>query len=221
LITNPGGTLLEAAPVSIDVRDSMAPPGFVDRSQTTLSEMASEEMRGRRTKSRGRGKIWASIAVVGVAGAAAGVFAYVKNDAGPVASARAVVSPTPTPTPTPTVPMLGTVRIQVGDAPPLLTATVDGRPVALPLVLPAGPETHTVVFRAPGYGDRNLVIDGKAERTLLLGMVRLPSPPAVERRSRTAMPRPHRRGDKEEAPAAPEAPKPPPPLELDDEERKL
>ncbi len=216
LITNPGGTLLADAPMSIDVRDSLAPPDFVDRSQTTLSEMASEEMLGRRTKSRGRGKVWASIVVV--AGAAAGVFAYMKNEVGPVApatSARPVVSATPPPMPIPR-----TVRVQIGDAPPLLTATVDGRPVALPLVLPAGPETHTVVFRAPGYGDRNLVIDGEADRTLLLGMARLPSP-AVERRSRAAPPgatRHHRRVEEEAAPAAPQ---PPPPLDLDDDERKL
>jgi hypothetical protein len=117
------------------------------------------------------------------------------------------------------------VRVQIGDAPPALTVTVDGRPASLPLVLPAGPATHSVVFRAPGYGDRNIVIDGTGDRTLTLEMSRLPaSPPAPGATDQPAPDRPsraatsggaasrrHRRAEPSEAP----------PLELDDDERKL
>ena len=222
LITDPGGTLVADAPVSLDVRDSLAPPDFVDRSQTTLSEMASEELRGRRPERRGRGALWASIALVGVAGAAAGVFAYLKTDVDPVRPPAPVSSAGPAaPAPAP-APAARTVRVQINDAPPQLTATVDGQPAALPLMLPAGSEAHTVVFHAPGYGDRNLVIDGEADRTLMLGMARLPTPepsetqPANERRSRAATSggssatHRHRRVEQETAP-----------LELDDDERKL
>ena len=85
---------------------------------------------------------------------------------------------------------------------------------------------HSVVFRAPGYGDRNIVVDGTADRTLTLGMSRLPvSPPAPAATDRPAPDRPsraatsggsaasrrHRRTEPSEAP----------PLELDDDERKL
>jgi hypothetical protein len=123
------------------------------------------------------------------------------------------------------LPVARSVRVQISDAPPQLTATVDGRPAALPLVLPAGPTAHSVVFHAPGYGDRNIVVDGRVDRTLTLGMARLPameSPtvgserPASERPSRAATSggagasRRHRRAE----PTAP-------PLELNDDERKL
>ena len=125
-------------------------------------------------------------------------------------------------------PVARTVRVLISDAPAQLTATVDGRPAPLPLVLPVGAEAHSVVFHAPGYGDRNIVVDGTSDRTLALGMTRLPAAethearpttdrPAVERPSRaatsggSATSRRHRRAEPEE-----EAP-----LELDDDERKL
>src|SRR5690242_6426430 len=48
--------------------------------------MATEEMSHRRPRRRGRGAVWASIVVVGVAGAAAGVVAYVRPDLNPLAA---------------------------------------------------------------------------------------------------------------------------------------
>jgi len=229
-ITGPGGTLVADVLGSIDVRDSLGPPRpLVEKSRTTLSEMAAEEMHGRRPQRRGRGAFWASVAVVGIAGAAAGVFAYLRTDVGPPMATSAPVSAAPSQPARALVPASAprTVRLQIGDAPPELTAAVDGRPASLPLVLPAGPAVHSVVFRAPGYGDRNIVVDGTADRTLTLGMSRLPAPeprapatdrPAPERPSRaatsggSAASRRHRRAEPEAAP---------PPLELDDDERKL
>ena len=83
-VTGPGHTLVADPLGSIDVRDSLGPPRpLVEKSQTTLSEMAAEGMHGRRPQRRGRGAVWASIAVVGVAGAAAGVFAYLRTDVAP------------------------------------------------------------------------------------------------------------------------------------------
>jgi serine/threonine-protein kinase len=229
-VTGPGHTLVADAVGAIDVRDSLGPPRpLVEKSRTTLSEMAAEGLHGRRPQRRGRGAVWASLAVIGVAGAAAGLFAYLRTDVAPPPppSARVAAVP-PQPARAPAVASAPrTVRVQIGDAPPELTAPVDGHPASLPLVLPAGPAVHSVVFRAPGYGDRNIVVDGTADRTLTLGMGRLPAPepgpaatdrPAPNRPSRaatsggSAASRRHRRADPSEAP---------PPLELDDDERKL
>ncbi len=85
------------------------------------------------------------------------------------------VTTTAVPAPAVLAPVARSVRVQISDAPPQLTATVDGRPASLPLVLPAGPTAHSVVFHAPGYGDRNIVVDGSVDRTLTLGMARLPA----------------------------------------------
>jgi serine/threonine-protein kinase len=227
-VTGPGHTLVADPLGSIDVRDSLGPPRpLVEKSQTTLSGMAAEDMHARRPQRRGRGAVWASVAVVGMAGAAAGVFAYLRTDVAapspPVARVSAAATPparAPTPAPR-------TVRVQIGDAPPELTATVDGHPASLPLVLPAGPAMHSVVFRAPGYGDRNIVVDGTADRTLTLGMSRLPaSPPAPGATDHPAPDRPSRAATSGGSAASrrhrrAEPSEPPPPLELDDDERKL
>ena len=62
--TGPGGTLL-------------AEPGNLGgTSQTTLSEMATEEVRARRSRRGGRAKIRAPILVIGLAGGVAGVVVY-------------------------------------------------------------------------------------------------------------------------------------------------
>ena len=224
--SGPGHTLVADPLGSIDVRDSLGPPRPpVEKSQTTLSGMAAEDMHARRPQRRGRGAVWASVAVVGVAGAAAGVFAYLRTDVAPPSPAVATASAPATPPRLALAPAPRTVRVQIGDAPPALTVTVDGRPASLPLVLPAGPATHSVVFRAPGYGDRNIVLDGTSDRTLTLEMSPLPaSPPppgatdhpAPDRPSRAATSggaasRHHRRAEPSETP----------PAELDDDERKL
>ncbi len=242
-VIGPGHTLVADPLGSIDVRDSLGPPRpLVEKSQTTLSGMAAEGMDGRGPQRRGRGAVWASVAVGrrhrgrGRAGlpAAGAEFAYLSHR-----SRRAASAPTGSTTraSAPVVPTLPaqcgvrvppprTVRVQIGDAPPELIATVDGHPASLPLVLPAGPAMHSVVFRAPGYGDRNIVVDGTADRTLTLGMSRLPATEprqpdtdrsAPDRPSRaatsggSAASRRHRRAEPSEAP----------PLELDDDERKL
>ena len=236
-VTGPGHTLLADPLASVDVRDSLGPPRLpIEKSQTTLSEMAAEGLRGGRPMRRGRGAVWASIVVLSVAGAAAGVLAYLRPDLNPLGTpapiAAAPVTPAPavptTVAPAPAVfaPVARSVRVQISDAPPHLTATIDGRPASLPLVLQAGPTAHSVVFHAPGYGDRNVVVDGSADRTLTLGMAPLPSaeppqpdtdrsPPDRQSRAATsggsAASRRHRRTEPTTAA----------PLDLDDDERKL
>jgi hypothetical protein len=223
---------------SVDVRDPLGPPRLpIEKSQTTLSEMAAEEMLGRRPKRRGRGAVWASIGFVGVAGVTAVALAYLRPDLNPLGrpapiTAAAPVVPAPAvPTravtaPSESAPVARTVQVQISDAPPHLAATVDGRPASLPLVLPAGPGAHSVVFHAPGYGDRNIVVDGSADRRLTLGMVPLPTaeprqpdtdrsvpdrPSRAAASGGSAASRRHRRTEPTTAP----------PLDLDDDERKL
>ena len=236
-VTGPGRTLLADPLASVDVRDSLGPPRLpIEKSQTTLSEMAAEGMVGPRPKRRGRGAVWASIVVLGVAGAAAGVLAYLRPDLNPLGTpapiAAAPVTPAPAvpatalPVPSVSAPVARSVRVQISDAPPHLTATVDGRPASLPLVLQAGPTAHSVVFHAPGYGDRNVVVDGSVDRTLTLGMAPLPSAePRQPDTDRSAPDRPSRAATSGGSAASRRhrrtEPTTAPPLDLDDDERKL
>jgi len=71
-----------------------------------------------------------------------------------------------------------TVDIDVDDRPAGLTVTVDGRPGRVPISLPRGPETHTLVFEADGYAPMTRTLDATKSRTLVLGMERKPANPA-------------------------------------------
>src|SRR6476620_8924722 len=96
--SGPGHTLVADPLGAIDVRDSLAPPRPpVEKSQTTLAGMAAEDMHARRPQRRGRGAVWASVAVIGVAGAAAGVFDYLRTDVAPPSPAVATASGAVTP----------------------------------------------------------------------------------------------------------------------------
>ncbi|HEV3032970.1 MAG TPA: serine/threonine-protein kinase [Polyangia bacterium] len=71
-----------------------------------------------------------------------------------------------------------TVDIDVDDRPAGLTVTVDGRPGRVPISLPRGPGTHTLVFQADGYAPMTRTLDATKSRTLVLGMQRRPPAPA-------------------------------------------
>ena len=80
--------------------------------------------------------------------------------------------------PTPAAPPK-TIDVDVEDRPPGLTVTVDGRPARLPLSLPLGPESHTLVFAAAGYEPMTRTLDATKSRTLVLAMRRAPPPAAT------------------------------------------
>ncbi len=107
---------------------------------TTLSAHASESVpRG----GAGRGK-WMAAALGGLA-LIGGLFFLLRP------------SPSPTPPPAPARPAVPeTVVVDVSDAPEGMRAWVDGAPATLPIRLPAGADTHELLFRAPGFHDRSL-----------------------------------------------------------------
>jgi hypothetical protein len=61
--------------------------------------------------------------------------------------------------------------VDVEDYPPGLQVSVDGLLKELPLVLPYGPEIHSLLFEAPGYESHEIRLDGLREhRSLVLNM---------------------------------------------------
>jgi hypothetical protein len=67
--------------------------------------------------------------------------------------------------------------VDVEDSPPGLQATVDGALKELPIVLPYGPEIHSLLFEAPGYESHEIRLDGMREhRSLVLTMKKRAAP---------------------------------------------
>jgi serine/threonine-protein kinase len=142
-----------------------APPAM-----TTLSAHAAEaESVGRSAPPVGK---WALIGV-GAAAVVGGALFFARSS-GPAPTPAApspVVAATPTPAaPPPAAREPEPVTVGVSDAPEGLRAWVDGAPSALPLRLPAGSQTHEVLFRAPGFQDRTMRVDGSSSRTLTLAL---------------------------------------------------
>jgi eukaryotic-like serine/threonine-protein kinase len=102
----------------------------------------------------------------------------------PTGPAVAPDSPAPRPAPSPPPAVLPkTARVLVENAPPGLRVTVDGTPTELPIVLPAGPDIHTLRFEAPGHHATEFHVDGLREsRSLVLAMqpVVVGAAPAVD-----------------------------------------
>jgi serine/threonine-protein kinase len=70
-----------------------------------------------------------------------------------------------------------TATVEVEDAPPGLQVSVDGVLRDLPIVLPAGPEIHRLLFEASGYQPREIRVDGMREhRSLVLTMRKSAAP---------------------------------------------
>jgi eukaryotic-like serine/threonine-protein kinase len=103
----------------------------------------------------------------------------------PVAAAATEGRPIP-----PTDPKEVTVRIT--DAPPGLAAAIDGRPLALPLRLRAGSPPVKVMFRAPGYQPREVLVDPRGAPTIAIGLrpdrLQNPDPATPGKRPRPALP---------------------------------
>ena len=56
---------------------------------------------------------------------------------------------------------------------------MDGQPGGVPISLPVGPQSHTLVFQADGYAAMTRTLDATKSRTLVLGMQRRLAPPAA------------------------------------------
>jgi eukaryotic-like serine/threonine-protein kinase len=78
--------------------------------------------------------------------------------------------------PPPPPPPATEVTFEVTDAPPELSAAIEGRPVTLPLRLRRGAPAVTVTFRAPGHEPRDLTISADSDPTLVLGLRPIPRP---------------------------------------------
>jgi serine/threonine-protein kinase len=72
-----------------------------------------------------------------------------------------------------------TVDVDVEDRPPGLTVTVDGKAGHVPITLPLGGQTHSLLFQADGYEPMTRALDGSKSRTLVLGMRRESAGPAA------------------------------------------
>jgi hypothetical protein len=79
--------------------------------------------------------------------------------------------------------------IQITDAPPGLTAAIDGRPRDLPLRLSDQTPPVKVTFRAPGYDPKEVLIDPRGDATLAIGL-RPSRPQTSDEASRAKRPRP-------------------------------
>jgi len=162
-----GGTMM------LPDRPGKEPPRTSAPAMTTLSSHAAESAGRSDEPSSSQPSIrkWA-IAGVGALAVVGGIFFFARSRPTPApdvpaaatssAPARAAV--------TPTVPESEPVTISVSDAPAGLRLWVDGAPTALPLRLPAGAPAHEVLFRAPGFKDRTMKIDGSASRTITLAL---------------------------------------------------
>ena len=135
---------------------SVLPSGPAFVTNTTLSASVGEHLPAR----GGRRRAWAW-----AAGAAA--LAAVAGGGALVLSSRGTNAPKPAaPNATPAKPE--TVTITISDAPTGLRAWVDGTPAELPIQLPAGADKHDLTFRAPGFEQRTLTVDGTESRLLTL-----------------------------------------------------
>jgi serine/threonine-protein kinase len=157
------------------------------RIQTTLRTAASENLPVVDTsvfrpasKSRKTG----AVILVGAALAAAVVGGtFLRRDVEPAPGATSAAAAPTSPGPSaanvvaaqPVEPE--TVSIDVSDAPPDLTLTVDGKPTRLPVVLPRGSGVHALTFQAPGFQDRTLKLDASLNRTVTLALQ--PKSPAI------------------------------------------
>jgi hypothetical protein len=138
-------------------------------SSTTFTAQAAEHLGLVAPRRRGLGPL-AFAAIALAAGGA--VWLGVGRDAGPPAIPAAPAAlPSPAPKPR------ATVTVSIGDAPESLDVLVDGAPGTLPVRLPAGAEIHELTFRAPGFKERVVRVDGSTSRLLTLEMQ--PEPPAA------------------------------------------
>ncbi|HET6148849.1 MAG TPA: serine/threonine-protein kinase [Polyangia bacterium] len=149
-----------------------------------------------------------------------------------VAVGLVVARSRPTPAPTPAAPAPRApeaVNVGVIDAPGGLRVWVDGAPATLPVRLPAGSGEHQLLFRAPGFQDKTMDVDGSANRTLTLSLqpaepARAPAaaPPAPAAASGLPAQRPgDRGGDEHNKPRLRRPSVPSMPSGLSDEARKL
>ncbi|MEA2699030.1 MAG: eukaryotic-like serine/threonine-protein kinase [Myxococcales bacterium] len=202
LSSSPGGT---TAMPSVGATVALPPPRqaapFVTTT-TTLSAHASENVR------RGPQPIgkWAAGAVAALA-LVGGALYLGRSKPSPSLSppaTPAAVEPARQPEP---------VTFDVSDAPEGLQVSVDGAPAALPIRLPAGNQTHELVFRAPGFRDRTLRVDASVSRTLTLSL----QPAAPEAPAGATAPQPPAPGDRGDA----RKKRPRHPSSLSDDARKL
>jgi serine/threonine-protein kinase len=164
------------------------PPSRRGASAVTTLSGGSQEAPTYVTR-RGPWRPLAAVAVLGVVGY--GAWLGLRPSPGPAPAPKAVVMPEPArpaaPEPVPAAPRAPEpppeqhdVRIDV-EAPAGTTATLDGAPAELPLVLPSGSARHKLVLSAPGRRsfETTLVADG--DRTIRADMPELapPRPPAA------------------------------------------
>ncbi len=66
--------------------------------------------------------------------------------------------------------------IELEGAPDGLIVTLDGKPTAVPVAVPAGPAIHDLRFEAAGFEPRDIRVTGDRDRSIVLDM----TPVAVE-----------------------------------------
>jgi tRNA A-37 threonylcarbamoyl transferase component Bud32 len=171
----PTARLVETAPL---VPTAALAPAVQAAAVTTLGGAAASLAGPAPVKARRRRlglAALAALAVLAVVAVGYGWWAVrpVQLPPAPVAAPAPVAMPAATPK---------TARILVENSPPGLRVSVDGLARELPIVLPGGPDVHTLLFEAPGYHPTEFHVDGMREtRSLVLAMQPLAAaPPPAE-----------------------------------------
>jgi eukaryotic-like serine/threonine-protein kinase len=151
------------------VSPAPAEPAAGSKPSGPVAEARAEVPSGRRKKAWAIGA--AGVVIAGLA------FLLLGRGSGGEPRGGSARPPVASQLPTPATPPK-TIDVDVEDRPPGLTVTVDGRPARVPLSLPLGPESHTLVFAAAGYEPMTRTLDATKSRTLVLAMRRVPPPAA-------------------------------------------
>lgn len=154
-------TALLSEPAAESQGEAVERTGTVERTPTTLGS-AVAELAGRAGERAGfrRGWIFAGILVAAGALALSSIWWARRHDPanGRAAAARSPVA-------------AKVSVVEVENAPPGLTASVDGVMKPLPIELPFGAEAHVLSFQAPGFETTELRVDGMREhRSIVLAM---------------------------------------------------
>jgi tRNA A-37 threonylcarbamoyl transferase component Bud32 len=164
--TAPTAQIPQVAPTARIVATARLEPAGQAPATTTLgAAAASIAVPGATQAPRRYGLFWAGALALALA-AGVGYWGIRQSGKVPVSSPAVPAPPATGPMAEPKM-----ARVLIENAPPGLRVSVDGVSKELPILLPFGPNVHTLLFEAPGYYPTEFHVDGAREsRSLVLAM---------------------------------------------------